>query len=993
MPDPDDPNLEKEPDGADAGMSICTAVQRYVPQSASFGDRMIVTSRVEIETTLAKLFKCMNLAYSQKLTSPKWNHFRGVRLRWKDKIRLNNVIWRCWHMQFFLKKRTPVCQFASPLDVDIHSNPQTVVLEGKYWKRQLSVIQAEYRKWRRNFKSNAIGTLICDSKSEFDFSELLFLNDPSLINDVWANDSLFSTLNVPFPFPDSREIARDAGRADFIQPTLGALQPNIEDINLNTFHELLNVRLPTVPEDDVLRTVEFLPIMGSEQMDSANIEDVTNNPQHQSIGDVSLQDTNMLEMSTTGTLRFTGNMDIDQNPAAIIPPQNTDNQIIGTYGYRNQLVDSNESQIQNTSGVASYAITASINNQDENQASMLSTVNHNSGHNGRHIFKDGRVTKPNNRNFRKREPINYDRTQPTSHQTYLYQQVLAEQKQQQKQHQQQQQHANNSQVMNTMQYSQQFSNASVLSAPGSFSSQPSNIVATEMKSFSFPQQSSPFPMLHQNLHNQSEIMSILNSEQDAFKSNLVQQQTSPNSSFPVYNNMSNFKKAASTAGYILQTDMQLSPSGSSMNQFIPSQQPQQQPQQIPQQLVTKEMYRSNSLPLNSSLPKFPQKEDNFAVPVYTKHSRSRTRSNSMQQTTGHVLSTLQPATSEPMLNKSTLAQLLTSSNNNKLTAKQSTSTSAIASLPPSGFSPTFSSSNNLQPTVQTTQLTQTSVIQQHRQQHVSPTRNVSIQKATVSAPSSDNKVFNFSGSSLTPTARFSPESFPDPGSPLSPTHASSASSQLKYPRDNHRRAGHIHAEQKRRGNIKNGFDMLHSLIPQLQQNPNPKLSKAATLQKAAEYIKQLRTERNGINEKIDALRKERDALNSSLLHLQSILPANGAPVSRQRTEQVKQLYNQYILYKTKQNWKFWILGLILEPLINSYTSTVSVASIEELYRTALLWVDQHCSLVELRPAVSNKLRYLSTTTDILSDPPSSIEEEVLKAVNNKSGEHPNLTTS
>lgn len=94
-----------------------------------------------------------------------------------------------------------------------------------------------------------------------------------------------------------------------------------------------------------------------------------------------------------------------------------------------------------------------------------------------------------------------------------------------------------------------------------------------------------------------------------------------------------------------------------------------------------------------------------------------------------------------------------------------------------------------------------------------------------------------------------------------------------------------------------------------------------------------------------------------------------------------------------------------------------MASIEELYRTALLWVDQHCSLVELRPgkflcfcnavlnfanilissnistAVSNKLRYLSTTTDILSDPPSSIEEEVLKAVNNKSGEHPNLTTS
>lgn len=39
-----------------------------------------------------------------------------------------------------------------------------------------------------------------------------------------------------------------------------------------------------------------------------------------------------------------------------------------------------------------------------------------------------------------------------------------------------------------------------------------------------------------------------------------------------------------------------------------------------------------------------------------------------------------------------------------------------------------------------------------------------------------------------------------------------------------RRAGHIHAEQKRRYNIKNGFDMIHSLIPHLNQNPNAKVS-------------------------------------------------------------------------------------------------------------------------------------------------------------------------
>lgn len=58
----------------------------------------------------------------------------------------------------------------------------------------------------------------------------------------------------------------------------------------------------------------------------------------------------------------------------------------------------------------------------------------------------------------------------------------------------------------------------------------------------------------------------------------------------------------------------------------------------------------------------------------------------------------------------------------------------------------------------------------------------------------------------------SPESYHETESQLSPTHI------VKYPRDSQRRAGHIHAEQKRRYNIKYSFDQLHDLIPQLQQN-------------------------------------------------------------------------------------------------------------------------------------------------------------------------------
>lgn len=152
------------------------------------------------------------------------------------------------------------------------------------------------------------------------------------------------------------------------------------------------------------------------------------------------------------------------------------------------------------------------------------------------------------------------------------------------------------------------------------------------------------------------------------------------------------------------------------------------------------------------------------------------------------------------------------------------------------------------------------------QQH-SPKKSASL-PISIAAPSlhspPGSKMLSFNqgtSNALGSTLSLSPDSpFHDSqDSPLSPT------TSLKYqPRDTQRRAGHIHAEQKRRYNIKNGFDTLHALIPQLQQNPNAKLSKAAMLQKGADHIKQLRQERNVLKEKIEALRMERDALNNSL---------------------------------------------------------------------------------------------------------------------------------
>ncbi|XP_073824412.1 MLX interacting protein mondo isoform X3 [Musca autumnalis] len=1250
MLDPEDPSLSK-PDETNTCMEVQLYVPRKVAQQNKYGfneSAGAITSHLEIETSLTKLFKCMNLAYSQKLTSPKWNHFKGVRLRWKDKIRLNNVIWRCWHMQFILKRKTPVCQFASPLDVDIHSNPQSVVLEGKYWKRQLAVIKAEYRKWRRNYKSKVTGSLMYDVKSEFDFLEWPYLNDRNLmISDDWTSDTLFSAINGPFPFPDSREIAREAGNADFIQPSLGPLQPNLDDIDL-TFAELLNSRLPPVPEegsDEIIKNVDynFSSMMGSEQMESTNMMDVSSSNVVGNMANIS-EDANMMELNTPlNTLGYSdleqqfvargannnvqmlastdnrtnqtalqtlnteyGIMSNTQNSSALIPQGNSQTQ---QQQHQQQQIETydNSGGASGTTSSLGLVDSSNVITSSSSSSSIIGGRQSNSNTNDFPV-KKGRISKSSQRPFR-REPHNYDKAQPTMHQTNIYQQMLAEH--------QKMLMTNNSLQLQATAYqptNQQRQQALQSGAGNTFTQSPqqyttnllnnsTNFVSAENVAVNSGNANSGLVTGNSSINSNSNIHSgsygmintsaaQMSGSTQSNSSNLLHNikiegtspevrnmynltQTSDNfvssNQYKPYTHTGSFKKSASTGTYInvrgsapsnqhyympqqgqntagnspgapmhaqslpptlglhlpnmtnalltqqqtqsLQHPAQLSPTNmqqpqqqQSSHRILPPQlnmgqqaqqastqtnlqnilssHTQQQPS-IGQAIAAsntmpKEIYRSNSLPLNVTLakidPRLGQHEGNFAVPKshIVKANKTRSRSNSihqhmMQSSTSTSVSNpmvgisgtsgsgagvvnsnylgmglnaqLQSATSDPMLN-SALAQLLTTNSRvSSLSKQQSVSTSAISTaqnsvnqqtpltMPtpqmnvqnkgsprpgtgpktnvymapsqqqqsiPSPPSPTVV--NSSVSILQQQQQCKQQLVQQQQQQHLhhqnvhkSPKKSTSLPAPVApsmlsSPPASKMLSFPLTASSqntCSANISLSPESFHDQDSPLSPTHS------LKYPRESQRRAGHIHAEQKRRYNIKNGFDQLHDLIPQLQQN-NAKLSKAAMLQKGAEHIKHLRNERNILKERMDALRMERDALNNSLTHLHSSLPANGAPVTRQGTEHVRQLYEQYVRARTQENWKFWILGLILEPLLSSYTSTVSSASLDELRRTAFLWVDQHCSLIDLRPAVSNKLKYLSMKTDILSDPPSTLRDEVEKAVNNTSGQHPNL---
>ena len=82
--------------------------------------RLSLAEGKDHEISLTSLFKSMSMKYRFQLTSPRWNRFRGLKLRWKDKIRMNNVIWRCWHMQFVQNDPKSLCAFANPMEIDNH---------------------------------------------------------------------------------------------------------------------------------------------------------------------------------------------------------------------------------------------------------------------------------------------------------------------------------------------------------------------------------------------------------------------------------------------------------------------------------------------------------------------------------------------------------------------------------------------------------------------------------------------------------------------------------------------------------------------------------------------------------------------------------------------------------------------------------------------------------------------------------------------------------
>ncbi|XP_006029971.3 carbohydrate-responsive element-binding protein [Alligator sinensis] len=812
-----------------------------------------------IDPTLTRLFECMSLAYSGKLVSPKWKNFKGLRLLCRDKIRLNNAIWRAWYIQYVERRKNPVCGFVTPLEgseADEHRKPEAVVLEGNYWKRRIEVVMKEYHKWRIYYKkrlrkssregelfspkqdegawkptekwcnqlfSNVVPMLLGDEEEEAEGRQHFDLD--SFLSDI--SDTLFTMTQTP---SSHQMLPEDAytGNADMIQPGLTPLQPNLDD-----FMEI----------SDLFSS--HRPLLSQMQLGYQE------QPCFTTIGET-------LYSSSSALATTNANM---MMPPRVLPASHVDAPI------------SPNGLLQSSSNCTS---------QLGLHSSFLSSNFHPA-------------------------PLPLD------------------------------------------------------SSSGSHSSLGTDLKPKPLFQYGFPSKclsmepfsppySTPASPLHAPLLGHDPLYPPASTPRSKFHysgstggSSLIPH---PSSSLSV----PCFTQHGPGLGYT----MDLLPTGYSTLSSAPH---------LPPVMLSGPRFAPHKGQAQSGGNQLKGKPEN----TKTKKATALPVPPLLTAPNPCLTQLLTAAKQEPALDPS-----CTSSSGLIPTSPQA----AISEGPTSFLSRMVQLSPGLSP-------------------GSSPSQSVPVTLAGAQA-----------GSLLIPKAeRLSPtmacgSDWPKPGraspvltaglSPgILPHHSMPSRSRPESSKTESRRITHISAEQKRRFNIKLGFDTLHSLVSTLSAQPSIKVSKATTLQKTAEYICKLQQERAALQDEAQRLREQIEELNAAINLCQQQLPATGVPITRQRFDQMRSMFDEYVRSSTLQNWKFWIFSIIIRPLFESFNGMVSTASMDSLTHTSLAWLDQYCSLPTLRPTVLSSLRELSISTSILTDP-ACIPEQATQAV---TGANPSNSSS
>ncbi|KAM6166834.1 LOW QUALITY PROTEIN: MLX-interacting protein [Erethizon dorsatum] len=815
-------------------------VNKQTCQTYSFGKTS--SCHLSIDASLTKLFECMTLAYSGKLVSPKWKNFKGLKLQWRDKIRLNNAIWRAWYMQYLEKRKNPVCHFVTPLDgsveVDEHRRPEAITTEGKYWKSRIEIVIREYHKWRTYFKKRLQQHKDEDLSSLAQDDDMLYWHkhgdgwktpvpmeeDPLLDTDMLMSefsDTLFSTLSShqPVAWPNPREIAH-LGNADMIQPGLIPLQPNLDFMDtFEPFQDLFSA------SRSMFGSVLPAPA-------SAPAPDPNSPPTQESI-----------------------------LPAAALPTVSLPDSLIAP---------SAGPSLEPTAG------------QGCDRASQTGDP-----------FL---------------QPSDFAPSEPP------------------------------------------------LGVPQPF------LPVFPMPSLSPGPAQAPGPPALPSVPPPGPALTP--AAPPAFQQPLRFAGVSKPPPVITHTASATLTHAAAATTFSQSQGLVITahhppPSPSPCAVALS---PVPQPPAVRSSQTRSTFVHPKPVSLPGGRPKQPlkivpaPKPEPMSLVLKSTHLAPAAFSGQPQA----VIMTSGPLKREGML-ASTVSQPgvvlapaaiprapgVTEFHSGILVTDLGHSTSGQPAPVSRLFSPG---------------MVQDSLVKVEQ----APLRGGSPQVPTT-GPGRDG----LNSGQASPCAS---EQSPSPQSPQNNCSGKSANPKNMAALKN-QQLKHISAEQKRRFNIKMGFNTLNSLI---SNNSKPS-SHAITLQKTVEYITKLQQERSQMQEEARRLREEIEELNDTIISCQLLLPATGVSVTPQQADHMRDMFDEYVRSRTLQNWRFWIFSIIIKPLFESFKGIVSTSSLEELHRTALSWLDQHCSLPVLRPMVLSTLRQLSTTTSILTDP-SQLPEQASEAV-------------
>ncbi|CAF3029502.1 unnamed protein product [Rotaria sp. Silwood2] len=185
------------------------------------------------------------------------------------------------------------------------------------------------------------------------------------------------------------------------------------------------------------------------------------------------------------------------------------------------------------------------------------------------------------------------------------------------------------------------------------------------------------------------------------------------------------------------------------------------------------------------------------------------------------------------------------------------------------------------------------------------------------------------------------------------------------------------AENKRRLNIKNGFDTLRFLIPELSNPANAKISKAQMLECTAHQIQQAIQTHDQMKIQVNQLQQEEEQLKEKISQYQSSLPVDGIPSmpAANRSREVSYaLFRAYVTDRTRKNWHFYPYSLVLKRIFDTFQNTVKCESREEFFHLLNEWKTNSLTLSQLRQAAAQAVMDMGRTTSLISAPEKVPEE-------------------